>query len=110
MKRKFSMELSQRKTRRKASAQGLVEFALVSPILLILLFGIIDFGWITFNFSQINNAFREGVRFGSVNGGTIPQYRDCASIRDRVVAYAGFSGLQTSDITIYYDDGRVISD
>ena len=33
------------KTMRRKKAQGMVEFALVLPILLLAIFGIIDFGW-----------------------------------------------------------------
>jgi hypothetical protein len=77
-----------------------------------LIFGIIDMGWIAFNYAQLYNAFREGVRFGSVNGlsgGTLAQYVDCARIRQQVTSHAGLSGIKDTNITIYYDDGRTIS-
>jgi Flp pilus assembly protein TadG len=45
---------------------ALVEFALVLPLLLILLFGIIEFGFFIFNKSVITNASREGARAGVV--------------------------------------------
>jgi len=44
----------------------LVEFALVLPILLVLVFGIIDFGVALFDKAVITNAAREGVRSGVV--------------------------------------------
>jgi Flp pilus assembly protein TadG len=44
----------------------LVEFALVLPILLILVFGIIDFALATFDKAVITNAAREGARAGIV--------------------------------------------
>src|SRR5439155_17951438 len=85
-------------TRRKSKAQGLLEFALILPILLMVLFGIIDMGWIAFNFSQVYNATREATRYGSVPGfpptGGQYQYLDCAAIRNRLVAQAGFSGIK----------------
>jgi TadE-like protein len=97
-------------TKDKPKAQGLVEFALILPILLLVLFGIIDFGWMVFNFSQIYNGVREGARFGSVPGfDPSPQYVNCFAIADRIRAQAGFAGLRTlssGDIKIYYDDGR----
>ena len=58
----------QHRLRSKSKAQGMVEFALITPILLLLLFGVIDFGWMVFNYSQLYNALREGVRYGSVPG------------------------------------------
>jgi Flp pilus assembly protein TadG len=46
--------------------QALVEFALVLPIFLILLFGIIDFGRYVYAANALNNGVREGARYGSV--------------------------------------------
>lgn len=45
----------------------LVEFALVVPLLAVLLFGIVDFGLVLNRDSLINNAAREGAREGSLN-------------------------------------------
>src|SRR5258706_3512507 len=50
-------------TRKKSRGQALVEFALVLPILLLLLFGTIDFGWIMFNYVSLYNVLREGIRY-----------------------------------------------
>jgi Flp pilus assembly protein TadG len=101
--------------RRKSRGQGLVEFALMVPILLMVIFAIIDFGWIVFNYAQMYNAMREGLRYGSVRGfDSTLQYKDCDTIRRRIADLAGFSGLRynsmnsdgTEAITIEYDDGR----
>jgi len=43
-----------------------VEFALVVPILLVVLFGIIDFGFAINRYAIVNNAAREGVREASL--------------------------------------------
>jgi hypothetical protein len=51
---------------RTGSGQALVEFALILPIFLILLFGIIDFGRYVYTANSLNNAAREGARIGSV--------------------------------------------
>lgn len=48
-----------------------VEFALVLPLLLILLFGIIDFGWILTAEVQLSQAAREGVRLQALQ---LPNY------------------------------------
>ena len=45
----------------------MVEFALVLPILLILLFGIIDFGLYFYNDLQLTQAARDAARYASVN-------------------------------------------
>ena len=44
------------------SSQGIVEFALIAPILLIMLFGIVDFGRLIFVYATLNQAVNEGAR------------------------------------------------
>ena len=64
--------------------QGMVEFALVFPLLLLLLFGIFELGRIMFTYSATMAASREAARYGAAIldvGGGIPQYEDCAGIR-----------------------------
>ena len=51
---------------RKREGAAALEFALVLPLLVILLFGIIDFGYLMFVVSTMNNAAREGARRGAV--------------------------------------------
>jgi Flp pilus assembly protein TadG len=48
------------------AGSNLVEFALVLPLLLILVFGIIDFGFALYDKAIITNAAREAARFGIV--------------------------------------------
>jgi hypothetical protein len=48
--------------RRGQRSQALIEFALVSPVLLLLLFGIVDIGRAVFYFDTVNHAAREGAR------------------------------------------------
>ncbi|MBI5589802.1 MAG: pilus assembly protein [Deltaproteobacteria bacterium] len=44
----------------------MVEFAIVLPLLLMLVFGIIEFGLVLFDQAMITNASREGARAGIV--------------------------------------------
>jgi Flp pilus assembly protein TadG len=44
-----------------------VEFALVLPLLAVILFGIVEFGLLLYNKQVITNASREGARFGIVS-------------------------------------------
>ncbi|MEX2425777.1 MAG: TadE family protein [Thermomicrobiaceae bacterium] len=46
----------------------MVEFALVSPLLFLMLFGVMEGGWLLFHNHQVSNAAREGARFAVVNG------------------------------------------
>lgn len=61
------------KTRNIHSDTGssVIEFALVLPILLLILFGIINFGVLLYNQSVITNAAREGARWGAIHSSAI---------------------------------------
>lgn len=61
---------------------ALLEFALIAPLLIVLLFGIIDFSRYFFTASSLNSATREAARYGSIVGPDEdnPNYADCAGI------------------------------
>lgn len=46
----------------KMEGQSLVEFALIVPILIILILGMIEFGWILNGYIALTSAAREGAR------------------------------------------------
>jgi hypothetical protein len=46
----------------------LIEFALVFPLLLLVLFGIMDFGFMFQRYEVVTNAAREGARVGTLDG------------------------------------------
>lgn len=52
---------------KQEDGQAMVEFALILPIFLLILCGIIDFGWLFYNQLSLNNACREGARYAVVN-------------------------------------------
>lgn len=52
---------------RGESGQSMVELAICLPLLLLLVFGIIDFGWLFYNKMGVENASREGARYAIVN-------------------------------------------
>jgi len=91
-----------RETRR---GQALVEFALVSPILLLIMLGTLEFGRLLFAFSEVSNASRNGARFGIATGRTAgtPQYLDCNGIRDAAREATFLTALPDSSIQIAYD-------
>lgn len=62
------LKIRQKKRKHKGEdGQAMVEFALVLPIFLLILCGIIDFGWLFYNQLSLNNACREGARYAVVN-------------------------------------------
>ncbi len=77
--------------------QALVEFALVLPVLLIMLLGIIDFARAWNVYQVLTDAGREGAREAVVANGL-----DDAAIQTIVIAAAGRAGigLQASDVTV----------
>ncbi len=54
------------KLRKNEDAQALVEFTLIFPILILLVLGMIEFGWLLNGKITLNSAAREGARVGAV--------------------------------------------
>jgi hypothetical protein len=76
----------------------MVEFALVFPIFLLLLFGLIDIGRYVYTVNAVNQAAREAARFGSVASWS----NDCASSRIACVeqeSLGRLAGVRTDTIT-----------
>jgi Flp pilus assembly protein TadG len=72
--------------RKREDGQSLVEFALVIPIFLLVLFAIVDFGMAFHAWITVTNSAREGARIGSVHApaATIEQrVRDTADTLDQ---------------------------
>ena len=63
----MKIPLKTKRTRGNEDGQALVEFALVLPILVLLLIGMMEFGLLLYNQQVITNASREGARFGIVS-------------------------------------------
>jgi hypothetical protein len=57
-------------------SQALIEFALVSPVLLLLLFGVVDLGRAIFYYDTINHAAREGARVAVRASNQLPTNTD----------------------------------
>ena len=79
--------------RNPARGQSLVEFGLVLPIFLLLVFGIIDFGRAVFAFSTLNSAAREAARVAVVD--QVP-----AHITDEAIAQAYALDLSAGDVSL----------
>ena len=57
-----------RKLKKNSKGVALIELALIMPILLVLLLGLIEFGWIYNGYITITGAAREGARVAAVGG------------------------------------------
>ena len=95
-------------TKARKNAQGMVEFALVLPVLLLVLFGIIEFGRLLFIYVTTTSASREAARYGTAVGGNandLPRYRDCDGMRAAAKKVGILANLRDEDIFIWYDYG-----
>lgn len=96
------------KGKRPQRGQGLVEFMLVLPVLLLVTMGIVEFARMFAIYTMISSASREAARYGASvgdNGFGTPKYLDCAGIRDAARRVAIFSQLDDTDIQVRYDEG-----
>lgn len=82
------------------SGQSLVEFALIVPILIILLFGIVDFGRIFHAYLTIDHAGREAARAASIG-------KDDTQVKSTAVTDAVGIGLTTDRVVISPTGTRV---
>ncbi len=84
---------------RKLNERGAVaaEFALLLPVLLTILFGIIEFGMIMYGREVVTNASREGARAGIVQVSPKPTSGDITTIATN---YLTGTGINLSDVTI----------
>lgn len=89
-------------------AQGMAEFALALPIVLLLMLGVVEFGRLMVTFSAVYTASREAARYGTANGMSesgVPYYRDCAGIVAAAVRIGTIGGVTASGVDIRYDHG-----
>jgi len=63
---------------RRERGQALVEFAFVVPIFLILVLGMVDFGWALRSWITVTNSAREAARIGAVGA-------SCDDVKQRAV-------------------------
>ncbi len=93
---------------RTPKAQAMVEFALVLPLLMFLIVGLLEVGRAIFMYSSVVTASREGSRYGSAAGDNLngdPLYQDCVGIKNAVKKVGILLNLQDDNIIIEYDHG-----
>ena len=90
---------------KKFRGQAIVEFMLALPVLLILLYGIIEVGRLIFIFSSVANASRQAARYGSASGeiDNVAFYQNCDGIR--AVANQSAFIITFDQVNITYDRG-----
>jgi hypothetical protein len=81
--------------RRRSRGQGLVEFALAAPLIVLLIAGILDFGRGVYTFNTVSQAARSAARKAMVD-------QNRTDIRTEAIASAPTLGLLSTDIAICF--------
>ena len=92
----------QTSVRRGRSGQAVVEFALILPVFMLMLFGAIEFGRAYYTLHLLTNAAREGARTGA-----LPEQleSDVSVAVDGFLQNAGLGGGWSSGVVVTDDGG-----
>ena len=84
----------------------MVEFALVLPILLVIIYGVLEVGRLILTYSIVVSASREAVRYGSATGlnAGIVRYCDTNGIKAAAQKVDFIGVIEDVKITITYDN------
>ena len=86
----------------------IVEFAINTAVVLLLVLGIVELGRFIAVHQATNHAVHEAARWGAAVGtgdAGVPRYADCDGIRDAATSAGGHVSLTASDVSISYLDG-----
>lgn len=86
--------------RSKGLGQALVEFALVIPLFLLLVFSVFDLGTAVFTYNSLTNAAREGARLAIVN-------QDEPSIILRAQRAVSIAEINTPSVTVNFYQANI---
>jgi Flp pilus assembly protein TadG len=85
---------------KSSDGQTMVEFALVLPLLAVLLFGIIQFGIVFNNYLDLTDATRAGARKAAVSRNTSDPSGPAGVATQAVINSAGDITLKSTDVTV----------
>lgn len=94
-RRKMTLRFGRRMDGRRRRAAAVVEFAVVLPLLLTILFGIIEYGWVFMVRQTLQTAAREGCRLAVLQTSVDP-YSNVVSRINQVMAPTGLSTFSIS--------------
>lgn len=101
-----------KKILKNEKGQSIVEMAISLPIILLILCGIIDFGWIFSNQLILNNCSRESARYGAVHATDTNVYQNVTNkakavvpdfLKEKITVTTSFSNAlmpRSGDITV----------
>ena len=88
-----------RKLTKSERGSVIVEFALFLPVLLVILFGIIELGSAWYFKQVMVNASRDGARFASLYADTAPSQSEIQTYVQTVLTQSGFPGNASIVVT-----------
>jgi len=89
------------KWQKRDRGQDLVEFALIAPVLFLILFGIIEFGVAVWSYNTMAQAAREGARAGIVIKDAAERQNTATQVATDYVQGVGV-GSVTENLTVAY--------
>lgn len=97
-----AISFEHRKGERGAS---LIEFAFAAPLLVLLLFGIIEFGYLFGQFNEVRHAAREGARYAAVSRPDIDGVGGVGDNQDVIAAVCDSINLPGTTVEISLSGG-----
>ena len=95
------MRLKKKNLVQNEKGQAVVELALMLPILMLIICGIIEMGWLFSNKLMLSNISREGARFGVIYSLDSNQLQD---IRDKVLSLIPAYAQNEVTVNVSYSD------
>lgn len=92
--RRAKLEKLFRTSRRNRRGAAVVEFAVVAPVFIMLVFGMIEYGRMVMVQQLLTNASREGARMGILDGATT------SSVQTAVTTYLSNASVTGATVTV----------
>jgi Flp pilus assembly protein TadG len=83
-----------RRARQEDDGAAALEFGIIAPVLVLLVFGIMSFGLLFAQTLSMDNAARQGARFGAVGE------RTCSALITETRTASATIGVNTSNVTV----------
>ena len=90
---------------REERGAALVEFSFIAPVLILLVFGIVDFGWAFAQHQDVRHGAREGARLAAVNYGTATGAAQTNQIRQEVCDRTNSLNNDTTEVAVDLPSG-----
>jgi Flp pilus assembly protein TadG len=87
---------------------AMVEFALATPLLLTMAFGVIDFGRAFYVYNKLSSVVRDGARLGAAQGATATQATVTSRITGAILAEYDLTGARAPNVSVQVTNTDVV--